>query len=57
MKIKKGDYVEFSTPIGNKKGHVASIEGNDYMIKADTYPYSNWKTKLSDIISKLNKNE
>lgn len=57
MKIKKGDYVSFTTPIGDKKGFVTEIDGNDCTIKANSFPYSNWSRKLSDIIAKLDKNE
>lgn len=57
MKIKKGDYVSFTTPVGDKKGYVTSVEGNDCMIKADSFPFSHWCRKLTDVIAKLDKNE
>jgi len=57
MKINKTDYISFITPVGEKKGYVTSIEGNNYTIKADSFPFSNWSVKLTDIIAKLDKNE
>ncbi len=56
-KIKSGDYVSFTTPIGDKKGFITEINGNDCSIKADSFPFSVWLRKLTDIIAKLNKEE
>jgi len=55
MKIKTGDLVKFSTPIGDKIGYVISIEGDNYLIKSNSFPFSTWSRKYSEIILKVDK--